>query len=91
MVRRQHPFIIFLVLLSLGPLMLISGGVAALALLSQFLQAQITILPTGNLLDLAIGGLGAPAGSFTNYVTFMVAAPIAAGCLGGMKWALGSK
>lgn len=89
--RRQHFLVILLTLFCLGPIMLVAGGVAAVALLSEFFQIPTTFLPTGTALDFAALGWGASRGSFTNYVTFMVGGAIAAGCMGGIKWALGSE
>jgi hypothetical protein len=92
--RRQHFLVILMTLLCLGPIMLVAGGVAAMALLSElsgFFQIPTTFLPTGTVLDFAVAGWGASRGSFANYVSFMVGGVIAAGCMGGIKWALGSE
>jgi hypothetical protein len=73
--------------------MVASGAVAALALLGQFFDYDLSqfIAPTSlpGVLDWLSGGPGAPPGSFQRYVTFMISAGIAGVCFALLRglWA----
>jgi hypothetical protein len=64
----------------LGPVMVVSGALAAIAILSEFVSGLNPFSSGGGPLDYLVGGWGAGPSSFGHYVAFMVGGVIAAMC-----------
>jgi hypothetical protein len=73
----------------LGPLVIASGGLAALALLAEWISGLNPFGDSGGLLGYLYGGPGSGSGSFVHYVGFMVGAVVAGGSWAGLAktWA----
>lgn len=75
--------------MTLGPLMLASGAMAAFSVISLWINDLLNLFGhgpgIGGFVDSLFGGPGASSGSFIHFVVFMVASLIAAGCWAGLQ------
>lgn len=80
-----------LAVVTLGPIMVVAGAIAGVAIVSQVLSGWFGIGDTFDfsaisLLDWFAAGPGATAGSGVRYIAFMIGFIIAAGCFFTLKF-----